>query len=181
MKYWAVNRNFFANFVRRSTLDWWSICVSVKLLSKKTTDEQKRLLENKLKKLTETFEYLVQITTTKTVKLKEANRQRLYYTAYEDFKFWLSSVEVQLQETNYGKDLATVSNQRKKHAYFEEGVRLHADQLRDLNTLADECIAAQQFDPVEVSYSVTLKKFFSFQLSKHQRSTICFVLWNWNV
>ena len=126
--------------------------VSVKLQSRKTTEEQKRLLEEKLKKMTEKFEYLVTITTTKTVKLKEANRQRLYYTAYEDFKFWLSSVEVQLQETNYGKDLATVSNQRKKHAYFEEGVRLHADQLKDLNTLADECIAAGQFDPEEVKF-----------------------------
>ena len=74
--------------------------------------------------------------------------------AYEDFKFWLSSVEAQFGDTSFGNDLATVTNQKKRHTYFEEDVRLHEELLLDLNKLADECILAEQFDPKEVTFII---------------------------
>ena len=54
--------------------------------------EEEKEIAAKLAKITEQYEFLVQKTTQKTARLKEANRQRLYYTAYKDFDFWLSEV-----------------------------------------------------------------------------------------
>ena len=60
--------------------------------SKKVQGEEEEAIAAKLAKITEQYEFLVQKTTEKTARLKEANRQRLYYTAYRDFDFWLNEV-----------------------------------------------------------------------------------------
>ncbi|XP_063713105.1 spectrin alpha chain-like isoform X2 [Symsagittifera roscoffensis] len=118
--------------------------------SKKVQGEEEKEIAAKLAKITEQYEFLVQKTTQKTARLKEANRQRLYYTAYKDFDFWLSEVESQLKMEEKSNDLSTVQNQRKKHQLLEDDVAAHADRLVQLNELAEECMASPQFDPVEI-------------------------------
>ncbi|XP_075238969.1 spectrin alpha chain-like isoform X4 [Convolutriloba macropyga] len=118
--------------------------------SKKVQGDEEDAIAAKLAKITEQYEFLVQKTTEKTARLKEANRQRLYYTAYKDFDFWLNEVESQLKIEEKSNDLSTVQNQRKKHQLLEDDVAAHADRLVQLNELGEECMASPQFDPVEI-------------------------------
>ena len=47
-------------------------------------------------------------TSEKSMKLKEANRQRTFIAAVKDLDFWLGEVESLLNTDDVGKDLASV-------------------------------------------------------------------------
>ena len=77
-------------------------------------------VKTRLESIVEQWEMLTQKTSEKTIKLKEANRQRTFIAAVKDLDFWLSEVRSLLssdddQGSTIGKDLASVQNLIKKH------------------------------------------------------------------
>ena len=96
--------------------------------------------------ITEQWKYLTEKTTEKSVKLKEANKQRSYNAAIKDIDFWLGEVESLLKSEDVGKDLNSVQNLIKKHQLVEADIIAHEDRVKDMNVLADSLIDAGQFD-----------------------------------
>jgi spectrin alpha len=97
-------------------------------------------VENRLKKITEQWEFLVQKSTEKNLKLKEASKQQTFNAAIKDIEFWLSLINTQLSHNNqdYGKDLASVQNLQKKHQLIQADIQAHEDQIKELNQTAQQ-------------------------------------------
>nr|CAD7266031.1 unnamed protein product [Timema shepardi] len=109
-----------------------------------------RIQSARLASIADQWEYLTQKTTEKTVKLKEANKQRTYIAAVKDLDFWLGEVESLLTSEDSGKDLASVQNLIKKHQLVEADVQVHDDRIKDMNSQADSLIESGQFDTASI-------------------------------
>ena len=91
-------------------------------------------------------------TSEKSMKLKEANRQRTFIAAVKDLDFWLGEVESLLNTDDVGKDLASVLNLMKKHQLVDADIESHDDRTKDMNDQATSLIQSEQ-----------VNKFFSWQ------------------
>merc|ERR1719273_1281929 len=89
-------------------------------------------------------------TSEKSMKLKEANRQRTFIAAVKDLDFWLGEVESLLNTDDVGKDLASVLNLMKKHQLVDADIESHDDRMKDMNDQADSLIKSEQFDAGDI-------------------------------
>ena len=103
-------------------------------------------VQQRLKSISEQWEILSMKTTEKSMKLKEANRQRTFIAAVKDLDFWLGEVESLLNTDDVGKDLASVLNLMKKHQLVEQDIVSHEDRIKDMNDQANSLIQSEQFD-----------------------------------
>ncbi|XP_028029643.1 spectrin alpha chain isoform X2 [Bombyx mandarina] len=103
-------------------------------------------VQARLASIADQWEYLTQKTTEKSLKLKEANKQRTYIAAVKDLDFWLGEVESLLTSEDSGKDLASVQNLMKKHQLVEADIQAHEDRINDMNGQADALVESGQFD-----------------------------------
>ncbi|KAJ8734339.1 hypothetical protein PYW07_014890 [Mythimna separata] len=103
-------------------------------------------VQARLASIADQWEFLTQKTTEKSLKLKEANKQRTYIAAVKDLDFWLGEVESLLTSEDSGKDLASVQNLMKKHQLVEADIQAHEDRINDMNTQADALVSSGQFD-----------------------------------
>ncbi len=104
----------------------------------------------RLTSIAEQWEVLSQKTTEKSMKLKEANRQRTFIAAVKDLDFWLGEVESLLNTDDVGKDLASVQNLTKKHGLVEADITSHEERIKDMNEQADSLISSEQFDAKDI-------------------------------
>ncbi|XP_044730361.1 spectrin alpha chain isoform X3 [Chrysoperla carnea] len=107
-------------------------------------------VQARLASIADQWEFLTQKTTEKSLKLKEANKQRTYIAAVKDLDFWLGEVESLLTSEDAGKDLASVQNLMKKHQLVEADIQAHEDRIKDMNTQADSLIESGQFDTASI-------------------------------
>lgn len=112
-------------------------------------------VDNRLARITEQWEFLVQKSTEKNLKLKEASRQQTFNAGVKDIEFWLGLVENQLQNEEYGRDLASVQNLLKKHQLIEADVQSHEEQVKELNATADQFIANNLFDTEAIKGTIS--------------------------
>ncbi|CAH0722168.1 unnamed protein product, partial [Brenthis ino] len=103
-------------------------------------------VQARLASIADQWEFLTQKTTEKSLKLKEANKQRTYIAAVKDLDFWLGEVESLLTSEDNGKDLASVQNLMKKHQLVEADIQAHEDRINDMNAQADALVSSGQFD-----------------------------------
>jgi len=111
-------------------------------------------VDNRLARITEQWEFLVQKSTEKNLKLKEASRQQTFNAGVKDIEFWLGLVENQLKNEEYGRDLASVQNLLKKHQLIEADVQSHEEQIKELNATADQFIANNLFDTEAIKATI---------------------------
>ncbi|RWS03708.1 hypothetical protein B4U79_02448, partial [Dinothrombium tinctorium] len=107
-------------------------------------------VQQRLTSISEQWTYLTEKTTEKSMKLKEANKQRTFNAAVKDIDFWLGEVESLLKSEDSGKDLASVQNLIKKHQLVEADIAAHEDRIKDMNNLADSLIESGQFDSATI-------------------------------
>ena len=93
------------------------------------------------------WEFLVQRSSEKSLKLKEANKQQTFHISVKDINFWLGEMENALASEDMGRDLASVTNLIKKHQLLEDDIAAHEDRIQVLNNQADSFIEAGHFDP----------------------------------
>jgi len=103
-------------------------------------------VQQRLGTITEQWKYLAAKTSEKSLKLKEANKQRTFNAAVKDIDFWLGEVESLLKSEDSGKDLTSVQNLIKKHQLVEADIAAHEDRIKDLNALAESLVESGQFD-----------------------------------
>lgn len=84
----------------------------------------------RLESIANQWEFLTQKTVEKSMKLKEANKQRTYIAAVKDLDFWLGEVESLLTSEDAGRDLASVQNLMKKHQLVEADIQHHEDRIK---------------------------------------------------
>lgn len=116
------------------------------LIEKNQCSGSEDAVQKRLTQIADQWEYLTQKTTEKSLKLKEANKQRTYIAAVKDLDFWLGEVESLLTSEDAGKDLASVQNLMKKHQLVEADIHAHEDRIKDMNTQADSLVECGQFD-----------------------------------
>merc|ERR1719215_120714 len=107
-------------------------------------------VQDRLQKISEQWQLLEQKTSEKSMKLKEANRQRTFIAAIKDLDFWLGEVESLLTTDEVGKDLASVQNLMKKHQLVEADIIAHEDRIKDMNEQADSLVETGQFDSSDI-------------------------------
>ena len=82
--------------------------------TRKKCSGSEEAVQNRLESIAEHWELLTQKTSEKSMKLKEANRQRTFIAAVKDLDLWLGEVESILTTDEVGKDLASTQNLMKK-------------------------------------------------------------------
>ena len=117
-----------------------------KLIEQRKCAGSEDAVQQRLTSIAEQWTHLSQKTTEKSLKLKEANKQRTFNAAVKDIDFWLGEVESLLKSEDSGKDLASVQNLIKKHQLVEADVQAHDDRIKDMNGMADSLIESGQFD-----------------------------------
>ncbi|XP_025830723.1 spectrin alpha chain isoform X3 [Agrilus planipennis] len=120
------------------------------LIDKRQCAGSEEAVRKRLESIAEQWEFLTQKTTEKSMKLKEANKQRTYIAAVKDLDFWLGEVESLLTSEDAGKDLASVQNLMKKHHLVEADIQAHEDRIKDMNDQADSLIESGQFDTASI-------------------------------
>jgi spectrin alpha len=103
-------------------------------------------VDNRLARITEQWEFLVQKSNEKSLKLKEASKQQTFNAGVKDIEFWLGLVENQLQNDEYGRDLASVQNLLKKHLLIEADVKAHEEPIKELNSTGQQFLNNKLFD-----------------------------------
>lgn len=116
------------------------------LIEKNQCSGSEDAVQKRLTQIADQWEYLTQKTTEKSLKLKEANKQRTYIAAVKDLDFWLGEIESLLTSEDAGKDLASVQNLMKKHQLVEADIHAHEDRIKDMNAQADSLVESGQFD-----------------------------------
>merc|ERR1719187_3080528 len=120
------------------------------LIDRKKCSGSEEAVQNRLESIAEQWELLTQKTSEKSMKLKEANRQRTFIAAVKDLDFWLGEVEALLTTDEVGKDLASVQNLTKKHQLIEADILSHEDRMADMNEQAESLIQSEQFDVADI-------------------------------
>jgi len=120
------------------------------LIDRKKCSGSEEAVQNRLESIAEQWELLTQKTSEKSMKLKEANRQRTFIAAVKDLDFWLGEVEALLTTDELGKDLASVQNLMKKHLLVEADIIAHEDRIKDMNEQADSLVDSGQFDSADI-------------------------------
>ncbi|KAL3244521.1 hypothetical protein MRX96_002280 [Rhipicephalus microplus] len=115
------------------------------LIDKRKCAGSEDAVQARLGSIADQWEHLTTKSSEKSMKLKEANKQRTFNAAVKDIDFWLGEVESLLKSEDSGKDLASVQNLTKKHQLVEADILAHEDRVKDLNALADSLVESGQF------------------------------------
>lgn len=102
------------------------------LIEKRQCAGSEEAVQKRLESIADQWEFLTQKTTEKSLKLKEANKQRTYIAAVKDLDFWLGEVESLLTSEDAGRDLASVQNLMKKHQLVEADIQHHEDRIEGI-------------------------------------------------
>ena len=147
------------------------------LIDKHQCAGSEEAVQSRLVSIADQWEFLTHKTAEKSMKLKEANKQRTYLAAVKALDFWLGEVESLLTSEDAGKDLASVQNLMKKHqlvdadilvfidknffnCYLENEIiisiflQAHEDRIKDMNDQADSLIESGQFDAAAIQVNL---------------------------
>ncbi|XP_032452714.1 spectrin alpha chain isoform X2 [Nasonia vitripennis] len=141
-KHQAFEAELAANAERISSV----LAMGGNLIEKHQCAGSEDAVQKRLASIADQWEYLTHKTTEKSMKLKEANKQRTYIAAVKDLDFWLGEVESLLTSEDAGKDLASVQNLMKKHQLVEADINAHEERIKDMNAQADSLIESGQFE-----------------------------------
>uniref|UniRef100_A0A4D5R8U1 Spectrin alpha chain n=2 Tax=Scolopendra TaxID=41364 RepID=A0A4D5R8U1_SCOVI len=120
------------------------------LIDKRQCAGSEEAVQSRLQSIADQWEFLTHKSSEKSMKLKEANKQRTFNAAVKDIDFWLGEVESLLMSEDAGKDLASVQNLIKKHQLVEADIIAHEDRIKDMNNQADSLIESGQFDTASI-------------------------------
>uniref|UniRef100_A0A5F8G4J8 Spectrin alpha chain, erythrocytic 1 n=1 Tax=Monodelphis domestica TaxID=13616 RepID=A0A5F8G4J8_MONDO len=120
------------------------------LIDRRACDGQEEDVKERVSRLSEHWNQLLEKTKDKGQKLNEASRQQRFNTGIRDFEFWLSEAETLLAMKDQARDLASAANLLKKHQLLETEMSAREDFLKDLNELATHLIDSGAFNADEI-------------------------------
>merc|ERR1719273_535633 len=145
-KHQAFEAELAANADRIETV----LKMGQKLIENRKCSGSEEAVQQRLEMISEQWETLTKKTSEKSMKLKEANRQRTFIAAVKDLDFWLGEVDSLLSTDESGKDLASVQNLTKKHQLLEADILAHEERISDMNEQADALMKSEQFDTQDI-------------------------------
>ncbi|CAL8071830.1 unnamed protein product [Calicophoron daubneyi] len=111
-----------------------------RLIQNEQCKGQEDIVEERIEKLANQWDNLVNRSKEKSEKLQEANRQAAYDAGIKDIEFWLGEMETTLASPDYGKDSASVDSLMSKHQVLATDIQAHEDRIKELDARADEFI-----------------------------------------
>lgn len=116
------------------------------LIEQRKCAGSEEIVKERITKLQQQWEYLVQKSNEKSQHLKESNQQQQFNTNVKELDFWLGEVEASLSHDDYGRDLASVQNLIKKHQLVEADIAAHEDRITDLQAQTQHFAEVGHFD-----------------------------------
>ncbi|CAH8834837.1 unnamed protein product [Trichobilharzia szidati] len=117
-----------------------------RLKQKNQCKGQESAVEERIAKLANQWDNLVNRSHEKSEKLQEANRQAAYNAGIKDIEFWLGEMETSLVSPDYGRDSASVDSLLSKHQVLITDIQAHEDRIKELDARADEFIKSGAWD-----------------------------------
>ncbi|VDP84941.1 unnamed protein product [Echinostoma caproni] len=111
-----------------------------RLIANEQCKGQENIVQERIEKLADQWDHLVNRSKEKSEKLQEANRQAQYDAGIKDIEFWLGEMETSLASPDYGKDSASVDSLLSKHQVIVTDIQAHEDRIKELDARADEFI-----------------------------------------
>ncbi|TPP57241.1 Spectrin alpha chain non-erythrocytic [Fasciola gigantica] len=111
-----------------------------RLIQNEQCKGQEDIVQERIEKLADQWDHLVNRSKEKSEKLQEANRQAQYDAGIKDIEFWLGEMETSLASPDYGKDSASVDSLLSKHQVIVTDIQAHEDRIKELDARADEFI-----------------------------------------
>ncbi|CAH3114647.1 unnamed protein product [Porites lobata] len=116
------------------------------LIEQRKCAGSEEIVKERITKLQQQWEYLVQKSSEKSQHLKESNQQQQFNNNVKELDFWLGEVEASLSQDDYGRDLASVQNLMKKHQLVEADIAAHEDRITDLQAQTQHFAEVGHFD-----------------------------------
>lgn len=116
------------------------------LIEQRKCAGSEEIVKERITKLQQQWEYLVQKSNEKSQHLKESNQQQQFNTNVKELDFWLGEVEASLSHDDHGRDLASVQNLIKKHQLVEADIAAHEDRITDLQAQTQHFAEVGHFD-----------------------------------
>ncbi|XP_021945798.1 spectrin beta chain isoform X7 [Folsomia candida] len=120
-------------------------------------------LKPKVSELESHFDDLERSTKEKGERLFDANRQVLYEQTCDDIDTWITDLEKQIDQGDYGADLASVNILMQKQQMIETQMAVKAKQVTELENQAEYL---KQMDPDKVEEIVAKKSTVESRFSK---------------
>ncbi|TGZ69187.1 hypothetical protein CRM22_003879 [Opisthorchis felineus] len=137
-KHQAFEAELAANAERLQSI----IAAGQRLIQNDQCKGQEDIVRERIEKLANQWDHLVNRAKEKSEKLQEANRQAAYDAGIKDIEFWLGEMETTLASPDYGKDSASVDSLMSKHQVLVTDIQAHEDRIRELDARADEFIGS---------------------------------------
>ncbi|XP_074621265.1 spectrin alpha chain, non-erythrocytic 1-like [Acropora palmata] len=116
------------------------------LIEQRKCAGSEEIVKERITKLQQQWEYLVQKSNEKSQHLKESNQQQQFNTNVKELDFWLGEVDASLSHDDFGRDLASVQNLMKKHQLVEADITAHEDRITDLQAQTQHFAEVGHFD-----------------------------------
>ncbi|XP_076250387.1 spectrin beta chain, non-erythrocytic 5 kst isoform X4 [Rhynchophorus ferrugineus] len=78
-------------------------------------------------------------------RLNEAYQALLFIRSVDEFELWLSDIEIHVNSTETGKDLASASNLLKRHIALEKDIQQHLDNCEQIDEASEQFIKSGHF------------------------------------
>ncbi|CAJ0583549.1 unnamed protein product, partial [Mesorhabditis spiculigera] len=115
-------------------------------------------VRDRLRDVDSLWNELVDASTKKAAKLREASDEQQFNRNLEDFELWLGEQEGQAASEDYGKDLVSVQNLQKKNALQSSDYQAHKDRMDDIRNQAGRFEQEEHFNA-----PVILRKYEALQ------------------
>lgn len=104
-----------------------------------------------LDELNSAWTALVHTVDHKGSRLSDANQGQGFNRDVDDVEMWLTEVESQLANEDYGKDSASVQNLQKRNELLEQDIAAHQDRIDNISKTADRLLATNHFDATNIA------------------------------
>lgn len=102
-------------------------------------------IKDRIMDLDNDYKHLQELSALKQDRLRDAYQALLFNRSLDEFEVWISEVELQLQSSDYGTDLASVNNLLKRHNALEIDVSQHTENCETINEGAEEFMKSNHF------------------------------------
>lgn len=109
-----------------------------------------QLITPRVTELDSLWNDLVQQSSDKSAKLKQASNQQQFNDDLDDIELWLGEIETALSTEDSGRDLVSVQSLMAKHNRLEADVIAHQPRIDAIATLAQTFVSEGHFDVANI-------------------------------
>lgn len=102
-------------------------------------------IQQRLDDLENDWKHLRELSQLKRDRLDDAYQALLFDRLLDEFVIWSEEVGVNLQSTDYGRDLTSVNNLLKRHTMLENDIQQHSENCESIHEAAEQFVKNNHF------------------------------------